>query len=771
IVDFAWRKGYQYILDKPFSGFVRGAAGVQDPPYPGGQYNQALQWYNAMRGYQPTPAYPEGTPYTDPNTGTTTRFTVAGDPVTGTGWIDGQDIPPGDRRLSMVHGPFQLNLHDTVEVVLGLVGGVGADNRSSITVMKYHDVFAQYAFDNLFDLPKAPATPLVEIAELDGQAVLSWGNADRVAQTENIPLKGFDFEGYNIYQFPTSDARISDAVKIATYDLLNNVTTIVDQAVDLTTGVIVSRAVQTGANSGVQRYIKLSRNAFDGKPLVNGQDYYFGVTAYSYNGDPASPFHSLESSPVLLSVRPQSPKPGTRYLASVGDTVLATHAGASDGNVLALVIDPTKVTGHAYRVTFSSLPDGSPVWNLVDQTTNQTKLSNQTNQSGDDNYPIIDGLLVKVFGAPLDFKRMVMTSNGNGPITGKVGFTATPEPPYGGYSADWYRDVLAGGNTSLTLPTGMQVAGGWYFVTSFGDANDYATAINNWTAGNAFSRLIPNDYEIRFTAAGGKAWLAFGTKALIDVPFEIWQTGIATKDNPADDVRMIPIVLDDGDGTFKFYLDHTASGGNNDPYCDPIYWYMPQPDAAPGQAAYQAAVARMSPTYNFTTEQRHLRGMTLMNWNQRQGGNPGPAGAMPEVGTVIRIETTKPNATTDTFNLNAPTIQSSPDLAKEDLKLINVFPNPYYGLNTQERSRLDKYVTFSHLPGQATIRIYTLGAMLVKTIVKDDNTQFASWDLRNQNNLPVASGIYIVHIELPSLGETKILKLAIVQEDQFLKIY
>jgi hypothetical protein len=35
----------------------------------------------------------------------------------------------------------------------------------------------------------------------------------------------------------------------------------------------------------------------------------------------------------------------------------------------------------------------------------------------------------------------------------------------------------------------------------------------------------------------------------------------------------------------------------------------------------------------------------------------------------------------------------------------------------------------------------------------------------------VASGIYIAHIDLPDLGLTKILKLAIVQEDQFLKIY
>ena len=53
--------------------------------------------------------------------------------------------------------------------------------------------------------------------------------------------------------------------------------------------------------------------------------------------------------------------------------------------------------------------------------------------------------------------------------------------------------------------------------------------------------------------------------------------------------------------------------------------------------------------------------------------------------------------------------------------------------------------------------------------------QFFRWDLQNYNGLPVASGIYVAYVELKDsrnedLG-TKIVKLAIIQEQQFLPSY
>jgi len=49
------------------------------------------------------------------------------------------------------------------------------------------------------------------------------------------------------------------------------------------------------------------------------------------------------------------------------------------------------------------------------------------------------------------------------------------------------------------------------------------------------------------------------------------------------------------------------------------------------------------------------------------------------------------------------------------------------------------------------------------------------WDLLNRFNFPVASGMYIAHVEmtLPSDGSTftKVLKLAIIQEQEILDSY
>jgi hypothetical protein len=35
----------------------------------------------------------------------------------------------------------------------------------------------------------------------------------------------------------------------------------------------------------------------------------------------------------------------------------------------------------------------------------------------------------------------------------------------------------------------------------------------------------------------------------------------------------------------------------------------------------------------------------------------------------------------------------------------------------------------------------------------------------------LASGVYIVHIDMPDIGATKVLKLAIVTEEEFAKAY
>ena len=96
--------------------------------------------------------------------------------------------------------------------------------------------------------------------------------------------------------------------------------------------------------------------------------------------------------------------------------------------------------------------------------------------------------------------------------------------------------------------------------------------------------------------------------------------------------------------------------------------------------------------------------------------------------------------------------------AKDALSLINVVPNPYYGHSAYERQRIDNYIKIVNLPPQCTIRIYTINGTLVRTLKKDtDATTDMLWDLKNGKNISIASGLYIIHIDVPGVGE-KILK-------------
>ena len=49
----------------------------------------------------------------------------------------------------------------------------------------------------------------------------------------------------------------------------------------------------------------------------------------------------------------------------------------------------------------------------------------------------------------------------------------------------------------------------------------------------------------------------------------------------------------------------------------------------------------------------------------------------------------------------------------------------------------------------------------MRTFSKEDESQFLIWDLLNKSGRLVASGVYIVHIEMPELAVSKILKLAV----------
>ena len=91
------------------------------------------------------------------------------------------------------------------------------------------------------------------------------------------------------------------------------------------------------------------------------------------------------------------------------------------------------------------------------------------------------------------------------------------------------------------------------------------------------------------------------------------------------------------------------------------------------------------------------------------------------------------------------------------LDIINVVPNPYYAYSKYETSKLDNRVKITNVPERCTVSIYNLSGTLVRQYVKDDPLTTVDWDLKNHTNVPIAGGVYIIHVDVPGIGQ-KILK-------------
>jgi hypothetical protein len=97
----------------------------------------------------------------------------------------------------------------------------------------------------------------------------------------------------------------------------------------------------------------------------------------------------------------------------------------------------------------------------------------------------------------------------------------------------------------------------------------------------------------------------------------------------------------------------------------------------------------------------------------------------------------------------------------DSLEQIRIVPNPFNLRDNQWGGSIsEEYkITFRNLPGECTIRIFTESGELVKTIVHDDGSGTAFWQvmgaaagggyMTTEKNQRPASGLYIAHIQKP----------------------
>jgi hypothetical protein len=112
---------------------------------------------------------------------------------------------------------------------------------------------------------------------------------------------------------------------------------------------------------------------------------------------------------------------------------------------------------------------------------------------------------------------------------------------------------------------------------------------------------------------------------------------------------------------------------------------------------------------------------------------------------------------------------STDDEINKALDVINVVPNPYYGFSAYENNQFSTRVKITNLPAKCVVTIYTLDGKFIRQYNRDEqgtvptgnNRAIArnqilpdlEWDLKNSKNIPVAPGIYLIHIKAEGMGE------------------
>jgi hypothetical protein len=237
-----------------------------------------------------------------------------------------------------------------------------------------------------------------------------------------------------------------------------------------------------------------------------------------------------------------------------------------------------------------------------------------------------------------------------------------------------------------------------------------------------------------------------------DIPFQCWDV-----DDPANP-RQLNVIVRDRDTNGRWDL-----GTGDGPYN--YVWVMADDYDPTGQA------------WDASTTEKDFMNMILDGagavpayytlWGVQRGSRPFLARD-----GVLTAFPARVNTTADVFTFTAPAAATTTSSAQSaDLEKVRVVPNPYYGYHSGELDPFDRWIQFTFLPEKCTVRVFDLAGNLIRKLEKNDaDTPFLQWDMKNEYEIPVASGIYVFHVEAPGIGE-KIGKLAIFSPNERLDTY
>ncbi|MCX6156383.1 MAG: hypothetical protein WCK13_04805 [Ignavibacteriota bacterium] len=753
----------------------------------------------------------------DPETGT--GWTESKGSVTNCGGITGTTLttnPSGDRRFIFNSGAldFRMMPGDTQNIVVAQFVARGSSNKNSVTKLKSLSKTAKIIYDNNFNVTPPPPPPQVNVSYtplVNGlcNVTLSWGDISESynywdtifysANDSNI----YKFEGYEIYEINKFANQLPDFTKpytvdpsvlrlVNAFDVRNNIGLVIDT---FSTGTIVSNnevyapfpivppfnmVTPTGfPNKGLQRSITLTSTQFSSNyagqsSFVYGQEYQFAVVAYGVSSSShlKRGFKVIRNSigTQIFKVRPTAPPAGTVFALKNGDTL---NTNMKDLGLTPVIRNSNLLLDATYRVQFST----DSTYNLMRKLAGATKydtvktnlLATNFKSTTDEASRTIDGVLLNV--QKIRFSGSAPNYVGNVGILKDNSSTLTPDSIQNRVKGwEWSNPV----NPFLTGSKFQRDASRYW--QSRSQSVSYPMA---GTFTNLRSALTPDQLRkvtIQWTAPGQGQFAYyyqdtslisdnyFVYKGMQPVPFKVFVDTLIVEDPtiPSFRVERRQVNCAFVESADSINGPRTFTNGWN-----------PSTDTLGGKlllytfaTSYDTTITTPYKVRNLFLQQSQFDIMFV--WSPRLvsiggKGNPGEEFYLyPYTATRKFYNGTAPLIYE--FTTKKPAFGDMTS-AKNEMDKIRAVPNPYYGFSTLDRSSSDKFVTFTHLPLNCAIKIYTLNGDLIKTITKTGTgdptfNSTIEWNLQNEEKVPVASGIYVALIDAPNIG-TKILKLAI----------
>ncbi len=622
--------------------------------------------------------------------------------------------------------------------------------RFSVSLLfgeNYADIFSnkaivQQIYNAGYKFPQPPVKPKVTATQQDGKVVLYW-DGEATENSRDFITKTKDFEGYKIYR--ATDAGFSDSRSItnalgvlafdkpiAQFDLTNNIGGFFYPSPGLLAQV-GGTTFYLGDNTKESAVV----NKFVDSNVVKGQTYYYAVCAYD-RGDEALDIFPSENSKyifrentgeIVTDLNTVVITPGARPIgytpAKEVDVVKAPTFRATGRINFEIVDDAAIRDGFKYRVAFqdSALQGFTKSYTLYDLQTPDTVYIPSTKTT----------YIVN----PMD-SIAVPAGNDTIFVNGyKIAFSGTH------YKAQYHKLL----DQQKQLTGSVPIHHGFRLQLE----NDPTIVLKSDVSGfyniaDTSKQLISYTFQKFVAASTGPGTALNG----IDMPYDyeiefddnIVGKSVADTLYPPTPSNIFPA------RDINFKVKNLTTGE----YITPVFF----------------KTGTLSTVYTIYFKEK-IEGVTKRTW--RVNITYKTANKPLEQRGSLKLFTTKPFSRYDSFEFTMKKSEIDNKVAASSLNNIKVVPNPYVVtheaearlLSSQTSGRGEREIRFTRVPPGAKISIFTVRGELIRTLYQNDIFNGdVFWNLRTEENIEVAYGVYVYVVDVPGVG-TKIDKFALIK--------